>query len=239
MLGDESVTFEELLAYKHDTRSEMAERVVDDLLALAEGSDDPAVTQAAQVLAAWDRTVSAESRGGVLFEAWLADWSRNAERWVEPWSFESPSTTPSGIADAEQALAALGRAGANVESGYGAMDVAWGDVHRARVNGRDVPVSGASGDPLGIFRVTEFVPAGPGVRRAIGGDSYYAVMEFTPEGVRAETLVSYGNASQAGSPHFGDQLELFSRQEMRPAWRTRAEVEANLARVTELGGGGV
>ena len=64
------------------------------------------------------------------------------------------------------------------------------------------------------------------------------MMEFTPEGVRAQTLLSYGNASQPGSPHYGDQLDLFSRQEMRPAWRTRAEVEANLSRIAELGGGG-
>ncbi len=236
--GDESVTFEELLAYKHDTRSEMADRVLDELLALAEGSDDTGTVEAARVLAAWDRTVGAESRGAVLFEAWLQDWSRNPERWVEPWSFDAPTTTPSGIADPTEALAALSRAAANVASGFGSVDVAWGDVHRAQVNGRDVPVSGASGAPMGVFRVTDFAQAGPGIRRAVAGDSYYAVVEFTPEGVRARTLLSYGNASQPASPHFGDQLELFARQEMRPAWRTRAEVEANVARVTELGGGG-
>ncbi len=41
-------------------------------------------------------------------------------------------------------------------------------------------------------------------------------------------LLSYGNASQPGSPHAGDQLELVSQEKLRPAWRTRAEVEANL-----------
>ena len=46
--------------------------------------------------------------------------------------------------------------------------------------------------------------------------------------MRARVLLTYGNASQKGSPHAGDQLKLFSKQELRPVWRTRKEIEANL-----------
>jgi len=46
--------------------------------------------------------------------------------------------------------------------------------------------------------------------------------------VRARVLLSYGNASQPGSPFIGDQLELFSQKELRPVWRTREKIEANL-----------
>jgi acyl-homoserine-lactone acylase len=236
--SDESVTFEELVAYKHDTRAEMADRVLDELVPLAEGAEDPAVREAGRVLAEWDRTVDADSRGAVLFERWLREWSRDPARWATPWSFETPASTPAGIGDAEAALAILARAAAEVQGEFGALDVAWGEVHRARRNGRDVPVSGGPGAPMGIFRVAEFVPGGEGVRQVVAGDSWYAVLEFTPEGVRGRTLLAYGNATQPGSPHFGDQLDLFARQEMRPVWRTRAEVEANLDRVTELPPGG-
>ena len=37
-----------------------------------------------------------------------------------------------------------------------------------------------------------------------------------------------GNASQPGSPHNGDQLELVSEKTLRTAWRTRSEIESNL-----------
>ena len=40
-------------------------------------------------------------------------------------------------------------------------------------------------------------------------------------------LLSYGNATQKGSPHNGDQLELFSKKELRDAWFTKSEVDAN------------
>jgi acyl-homoserine-lactone acylase len=47
----------------------------------------------------------------------------------------------------------------------------------------------------------------------------------TPE---ANRPTAYGNSTQPRSPHVGDQLELFARQEMRPVWRTRDDVEAHL-----------
>jgi acyl-homoserine-lactone acylase len=59
-------------------------------------------------------------------------------------------------------------------------------------------------------------------------------VEFTPQGPRAQTLLSYGNATRPGSPHVRDQLPLLARREMRPVWRTRAEVEANLEERTPI-----
>jgi len=46
--------------------------------------------------------------------------------------------------------------------------------------------------------------------------------------VRAEALLSYGNWSRTGSPHVEDQMRLLSKKEMRPVWRDRKDVEANL-----------
>jgi len=61
----------------------------------------------------------------------------------------------------------------------------------------------------------------------VGGDTYYAAVEFS-DPVKARVLTAYGSSTQPGSPHRGDQLELFARQEMRPVWRKRSEIEANL-----------
>jgi acyl-homoserine-lactone acylase len=62
---------------------------------------------------------------------------------------------------------------------------------------------------------------------SLAGDTYIAAIEFR-QPVRAQVLTVYGNASQPNSPHIDDQLPLFARNEMRPAWRTREEVMANL-----------
>ena len=47
-------------------------------------------------------------------------------------------------------------------------------------------------------------------------------------------LMDAGYASQPGSPHAGDQLRLIAEKRMRPAWRTRADVEANLESRTPI-----
>ena len=53
------------------------------------------------------------------------------------------------------------------------------------------------------------------------------MIEFsTPQ--RAEVLLNYGNWSKKGSKHVEDQLPLASRKEMRPMWRSKKDIEANL-----------
>jgi acyl-homoserine-lactone acylase len=46
--------------------------------------------------------------------------------------------------------------------------------------------------------------------------------------MKMKVLMTYGNSSQPGSKHQGDQLGLLEKKELRTAWRTRADVMANL-----------
>jgi len=228
LMSDSSITFDEAVAYKHSTRMELADRVLVELVTAALASGKPEVAEAAEVLAAWDGSTNAQSRGGLLFEAWAGKWLRAAGNWVTPWSADDPTHTPKGIADPVMAVRMLGEAAAELRAERGAIDIPWGDVHRARRNGHDVPVSAGPGDPFGLFRVAAFQPREDGTRVVYHGDSYYSVMEFAPSGVKARVLLAYGNASQPHSTHYGDQLDLYSRQEMRTPWRSRSEIEANL-----------
>jgi acyl-homoserine-lactone acylase len=66
-----------------------------------------------------------------------------------------------------------------------------------------------------------------GKAQGISGDTYFAVIEFSNP-VRAEALLGYGNWSRPGSKHVEDQLPLMSRKQMRPVWRARKEIVANL-----------
>jgi acyl-homoserine-lactone acylase len=227
---DESVSFEELIQYKHSTRMELADRLLEDLIAAARSRGGEKARRAADVLAAWDRSAEAESRGAVLFQAFVRELNRrsgSAGPFAVRWSETDPRRTPRGLADAAVAVAALEAAAASVEADYGALDVPWGQVHRLRQGQVDLPANGGPNE-LGIFRVVGYAP-GPEKRfRAASGDSFVAAIEFSSP-VRARVLIGYGNASQPGSPHLSDQLPLFARQELRPVWRTREEITAHLA----------
>ena len=142
------------------------------------------------------------------------------------WTIRAPLATPDGLSDARVAAGVLERAAEQVRSRYGALDVAWGDVYRLRRDSLDLPASGG-GSELGIFRVFGFEPAPGNKLVAASGDSYVAAIEFGSP-VRAQALLTYGNASQPGSPHRTDQLPLAARQQLRPVWLTRTDVEQNL-----------
>jgi acyl-homoserine-lactone acylase len=237
LVEDRSITFDELVAYKHSTRMELADRVLDDLLAAARSGGSDRARRAAGVLAAWDRQANAESRGALLFMLWAMAWLQRANSlgpetaaaFATPWRLDSAITTPRGIKDPQLAVTVLDAVAAQVETRFGALDVPLGDVVRLRYGGKDLPANGAPGDPLGVFRAASPAPGPGGKFVVIAGDTYYAAVEFARP-VRAKALLAYGNATRPGSPHRGDQLDLFAKQQMREIWRTRTEIAAHLER---------
>ncbi|MBU7586552.1 MAG: acylase [Nostoc sp. TH1S01] len=228
---DDSISFEEMIAYKHSTRMELADRILDDLIGAAQKSQDELVRRAIDVLAAWNRKTDANSKGAVLFNSWVDNLDLD-KTFSTPWQEKSPRTTPDGLADPESAVKALSDVAAKVEKTYGKLDVAWGEVFRLRYGNLDLPANGGN-DDKGIFRVLSFAPTGDGHFQAVGGDSYVAAVEFS-QPIKAKALTSYGNASQPNSPHVSDQLQLFARQQLRPIWRTRQEITAHLEERTVL-----
>jgi acyl-homoserine-lactone acylase len=227
LVEDDRIGFDELIAYKHSTRMESADHLVDDVVIAARASGNETARRAANILAAWDRRADADSKGAVLFQALYRELQQrtNGNIFDLAWSERAPFTTPDGLADPAVAVTALIAAAAQVQTRFGALDVTWGATHRLQRDSVNLPANGAS-DPLGAFRVTDYQDTGEGPLRATGGDSWTAVVEFGSP-VRAMALLSYGNESQPGSPHRTDQLRLYSEQRLRPVWRTRTDIEAN------------
>lgn len=222
---DERISFAEMVEYKHSTRMELADRVLDDLISAARRQESAIARQAADILERWDRKADADSRGAVLFATWEREIDYST-LFVTAWSAKSPYTTPKGLADPASAVAALEAAAKKVQTAYGALDVPWGDVFRLRLGNVDLPANGGPGS-LGIFRMLDFFPTEDGRFQAFNGDSFVAAIEFSRP-VRAMALTSYGNATQPGSASTGDQLKLFASKQLRPVWRDRQDIEANL-----------
>jgi len=221
---DDSISLEEMIRYKHTTRLEMADRILDDLIPAARKYGNDLAHRAADVLEKWDRCVNADSKGAVLFGAWVP--RVKTELFAKQWDPDHPLSTPDGLADPAAAVAALEEAAESIISDFDSLDVSWGNIHRLRYGTRDYPANGGP-DWLGTLRVLFFAQDKDAKFRSTFGDSYVAAVEFS-DPVRAMALLSYGNASQPGSIHAGDQLELFARKELRPVWRAREDIEANL-----------
>lgn len=227
--SDSSITFDEFRTYAFSTRMELADRVLDDLLPAVKGTSDDGVRRAASILERWDRTADSSSRGGVLFSEWWTEYThrvRGRSPYALTWNENAPRSTPDGLSDPSAAVAALAAAVDSVQRRHGAADVPWGAVHRARRDRLDLPMSGGGGD-LGVFKVAGFSRETDGKMAVVGGTSYVAAIEFADK-ARAFSLLPYGNASRAGSPHRTDQLSLYARKQWKPVLRDRAEIQRAL-----------
>jgi acyl-homoserine-lactone acylase len=224
------IGFDDLVAMKWSDRSELADRVLPDLDAAVSAYGTDLAKQAITVLDQWDRSTLAGSRGALLFLDWAdrpgAASGYSAAGFAHPYELRDPLTTPAGLADPKAAAAALDAAARDMLATTGALDTPWGQQMRLRLGDFDLPASGGPGR-LGVFDVIDFAPTKDGTRTANFGDSFIAIVGF--DGApHAKVLVTYGNASQPGSPHISDQAPLLEKHILRDAWRTRADALAHL-----------
>ncbi len=225
MIKDKSsVTFGELTDIKLNTGMESAYRFLDDLIIAVGKYPDSLSLAAVKVLKAWDKKTEVSSRGAVLFANW---WDKvRSDMFEIHWDPEHPASTPDGISDPKRAADMLHAAALEVIERYGSLDVPWGEVYRFRMNNMDLPANGGPGE-YGIFRTIYFADGGNNKKVAVAGETFVAITEFGDK-VRAKVLLSYGNATQKGNKHIGDQLNMLSEKKLREALIYRSDVLENL-----------
>lgn len=236
--GKDKLSLEDVVHRKYNEGMLLADRVKDDLVAAVRAnSPSPEVQRAVDLVANWDNTVAAESRGSVLFTVWWDRYRRSVTPegmrgppdsllYHEPWTAAAPATTPRGLADPKRAAEAFTWAVSETQRRYGAYDVAWGDVHRVRLGNVDLPVGGCNG-ALGCFRVLWYTQAPDGKLVASGGDGWVIAVEFTNP-PHAYSILAYGESSRADSPHHSDQADMFVHHQMKKVAFTEKEIAAQL-----------
>ena len=120
-------------ACKLDTRCELADQFVDDLVAAARTHGGARAKAAAAVLERWDRRADADSVGTLIFlhRATAAGATgANIGGFAVPLDDRRPLETPRGFADPARAVAALEDVAAEMERTYGTLEVKWGDALR-------------------------------------------------------------------------------------------------------------
>ena len=217
--ADDSVTFEEMIAYANDTEVLRARLWVPALLDAydkfrqrmsLEGTE---TEEAIELLRGWDHHCDADSTAMALFFTWYARGELN------------------GISDASQItddikqkqMIELGAAAAELKAAHGRLDVPWGEVLRIRHGEKSWPLSG--GGVFSVLRAAYVRRGGEGMF-ASQGASYQMVVEMAPVPV-ARSCFPFGVSEDPASSHFSDMTELYSRMEYKPVWYSPEDVEAN------------
>ncbi len=240
--SDRKLTLEDVVALKHTTRMLVAERVKEDLVSAVRATEpSTALSEAIDLVDAWNGRTDPESRGAMLFEIWFRryvalDQMASGRGFSEamdssfavPWSVSNPVTTPHGLRDRDRAVQAFTWAVAETARSFGSWDVAWGDVHRVRRGPVDVPVGGCMGT-LGCFRTLSFTRAEDGKFVVSTGDAWVLAVEFG-ETPKAYSILAYGESDRPDSPHYSDQAQMFAEGRLKRVAFTEEEIEATLIR---------
>jgi acyl-homoserine lactone acylase PvdQ len=234
--GLDGVTFETFAEAVWDSRLSLADRLVPGLVSAWEAGaagdiGGPELEGAVSRLAQWDR---------------VADTASIETTWLLLAAELRSAVAAEGFDDEGAALlAALDAALAMLSDEWGTIEVPWGDVNRHQRPLPGAPVAldpdrpslaigGAPGGLGSLFAYNSGPPLQPGPRLGTGGNSFVKVVEFgsTPRGA---SILNYGQSGDPESPHFFDQAELYAVRAFKPAWFTRADVEANSVSRLEVG----
>jgi acyl-homoserine-lactone acylase len=220
------VSYDDFVRLKHSTRALMADRVLPELFRMTAESTDPDIQRGVAVLKAWNHEYNADSRGGLLFETWAQEFAGpdmgSEKNFAVKWDANNPIETPSGIKDQATAISTLKAAVAETIKRYGSLDRPFGEVSRYRLGGVDLPANG-SGSNIGVFRTITWGPLKDGTRTPVAGETWVSMVDFGSP-FKAEGVMAYGNSSQPGTKHSGDQLSYMANRTLRTLWVTRAQV---------------
>jgi acyl-homoserine-lactone acylase len=238
--NDRKHDIDSAMGIKFDTKVLQADRIKADLIRTLRESGDADLNAPAAVLDAWDNQVSRDSKGAILFLAFVQAYNpKTKSPYSTPWDPANPATTPVGLGDPKAAVEAMRQAAANVLKKWGKLDVAYGEANRFRFRGLDLPGDGASG-AFGVYKVQTFAPDAADGRNAAGsisaerplvgfGDAWILAVEFTKP-LKAFSVLSYGETTNPASKHCCDQIEYFANHKLRPVYFTDQEIRSHLER---------
>ncbi|MEM1001622.1 MAG: penicillin acylase family protein [Bacteroidota bacterium] len=234
MYEEDNISFDRLVELKHDNKAELALRLHDDLLALKEKTSDSLVLAAIDVMTQWDGSYDSGSLGAIYFMEFTNTLFRTkrtgpyqiSDILETPWSFDDPINTPDGFVNDNEIIDIIKMSAESHLAKYSALEVPYGDYYKLKMGELEYPGTGGP-QHLGVFRILYTNPNEQGEFIGYFGDSFVLVVEMDEE-VKAKGLLTYGNSSSPTNKHYGDQLEMFSKNELRDIWFQRNQQEANL-----------
>ncbi len=210
--SDESITREELLQYRADTRYDPRHKVMQmvvDIVAMTDEETKPA----RDVLRDWDGATDRTSRGAALA---VITGTR-----TYGYEYEDAPESTSELRDN------LLKTMEDLEVTFGRIDPEWGEVNRIIRGDQNAALDGAPDVLRAIYADRDGVEK-EGVMNAFAGDTHIMVADWAPDGsLRLESILQYGAATtRPDSPHYNDQLPLFAEHKYKPMPMSEDEVLA-------------
>ncbi len=210
-LAKGKVSHAKLAGFEHENRVFGAEvaRANGDLDKLCQSAGGG---KACDVLKAWDGKSNTTSVGAHIFEEFM---QRAPAPWTVPFDAADPVNTPRNLKETDSAtITAMKDAIAYLQGKGIAFDAPWSKLQVADKVGAEIPIGGGSGT---VGNANVVVARGPfstanGLYRVTYGSSHIQAVSFTSTGVKASTILTYGQSLNINSAWSSDQTKLFGKE---------------------------
>ena len=133
----------------------------------------------------------------------------------------------------EMAVDAIRKAKRLLIKTHGTMDVPLGDVQRLIRGDKSLPAHGLREVPRATD--TKLHDKKKGIYKVTGGDGYIQVARFSEDGAQIRSINSYGSSNHEDSPHYSDQMEMFTKHEYKDVPLDRLSIEKDAERIYHPG----
>jgi penicillin amidase/acyl-homoserine-lactone acylase len=215
--ADESITWDEFLAYKYDMQyskdSTMAKSIA-TLLAHADENPSVADKDAIALLRAWDLSTRPDSNAAALAIITVNGLVKGFN---------------DGVPSAEALAGQLAKTVEQLKTKFGRIDVPWGEVNRLVHGTADLPIGGG---PDILHAVYGRPDEATGRLYGNAGDTLVLMVRWNTDGhLHSEVIHQFGSATSIeSSPHYADQSPIFVQRKLRPVWLDESHIRANLER---------
>ncbi len=128
----------------------------------------------------------------------------------------------------EMAVDAIRKAKKLLLKTHGTLDVELGKVQRLIRGDKSLPAHGLREVPRATD--TKLHDKKKGIYKVTGGDGYIQIARFSKEGAEIRSINAYGASNHEDSPHYSDQMEMFTKHQYRKIHLDRESLEARAER---------
>ena len=242
-------TLEEVQQAVFNNRQYLGEILGDDLIdacrqtpqvPIQEGNGVVVVdlTEACDVLDAWDRKANLDSEGTAIFREFVnAAYAANTF-WLDRFDASRPVDTPGKLnALSPEVRQGLARAVRKLQNAGVALDAKLGDIQRAKRGPLSIPIHGGSEHGMFNYILSPFNAAEGGYTDTTYGSSFVITATWDAIGKpRAEAILTYSLSTDPTSPHFADQTVAYSSKQWVPLHMDEAAIAANLVSTVTVTG---
>lgn len=181
-----------------------------------DASKYPDISELIIRLQKWDRKADANSIGAGTFLILYH------KLYPYYWQLKEPKIFPPALL-----VKALRDAKTHMLTHFGTTEVRLGDYQKLVRGTKELPVFGMPD----VITAMSAVKHKDGKVKVTSGESYIELVKFTKNGPEIESVISYGSSDHPYSPHYTDQMEMYTQFKTKKMTFNKEDIYANATRI--------